>query len=326
MDGLPVVTPGFLGAWAFVWGCIWGSFLNVVIHRLPRGQNLAKPRSSCPSCGHMIVWFENVPLLSWIALRGKCRKCKTSISPRYFLVEGLTGVLSLGLFLKLYGSLLDPSAAEFILPFMFFFVFICAVISIAFIDLELTVIPDALTLPTLVLGIVAAFVVGDGEAYAFLHPNPTLLDSVIGAVAGFGFLFSVFLGYRLVTGRIGMGGGDFTMVGMIGAFLGWQSLPFVFFFASTQGLVFAVGAAIYEKLAPGNEVLLRGVHKPEYWEDPSPGEELEGSSESGSSDALLTAENDGFGKLGIPFGPFLGLAAIEYIFFGGWAQRILLGS
>jgi len=274
----------------------------------------------------MIVWFENIPLLSWVALRGRCRKCKTSISGRYFLVEALTGVLSLGLFLKLYDTLLEPSAADFLLPFMFFFVFICAVISIAFIDLELTVIPHALTLPTLLLGLIAAYVVGDGEAYAFLHPNPSLVDSIAGAVAGFGFLFAVFFGYRLVTGRIGMGGGDFTMVGMIGAFLGWQSLPFVFFFASTQGLVFALGAAVYEKLGPGQKVLLRGVHKPEYWEDPVPGEQTDPAPEAEASEEDPDAEEEGFGKLGIPFGPFLGLAAIEYLFFGSWAQRLLLGS
>ena len=323
---------------AFVWGAIWGSFLNVVVHRLPRGQSLVKPRSACPSCGHMILWYENVPLVSWVALRGRCRSCGTRISFRYFFVEALTGGLCAALFAKLaYGDLAAESVTAVFLPFGFFFFFVCAVIAISFIDLELTLIPDALTLPTAVLGLVAAVVIPQGGAYAQLHPNLTWLDSVLGAVVGFGFLFLLFWGYRLITGRVGMGGGDFTMIAMIGAYLGWKSLPFVFFLASIQGLLLAMLAAAWERVAgEKGAVLLRGAHRPEFWEDR---ESVEGELSSDEPDGdrkerepdrggevSANPDDEKFGRLAIPFGPFLGLAAIEFLFFGKLMEEFLFAG
>ena len=331
----PFDSPCFWVAFAFVWGSIWGSFLNVVIYRLPRGLSLVTPGSSCPSCGHMISWYENVPLVSWLLLRGRCRACGDRISRRYFFVEGLTGLLCAALFAKLaYGDLAGEQVTAAFLPFGFFFVFICAVIAISFIDLELTLIPDILTLPTAVLGVVAAFVIPETGSYAQLHPNLTWIDSVLGALTGFGFLFAVYLGYRLLTGRVGMGGGDFTMIAMIGAFLGWRALPFVFFFASVQGLMLAILAAFWERtVGRKGKVLLRGAHRPEFWDerqqegtepechqvdpDSAPGESNDGNETTGN------LEDEKFGRLAVPFGPFLGLASIEFLFVGEVVEQFL---
>ena len=334
----PLNSPCFWVAFAFVWGSIWGSFLNVVIYRLPKGLSLVSPRSSCPSCGHMITWHENVPIFSWLLLRGRCRSCSTKISPRYVLVEVMTGLLCAGLFAKLaYGDLAGEPVTTAFLPFAFFFLFVCSVIAISFIDLELTLIPDILTLPTAVLGLVAAFVIPNTGSYVDLHPNLTWLESVLGASIGFGFLFAVFMGYRLLTGRVGMGGGDFTMIAMIGAFLGWRSLPFIFFFASVQGLLLALLAVAWERtVGREGKMLLRGAHRPEFWEeredenaepgsqeeDPAP-EDEESTDEVAETEAL---EDERFGRLAIPFGPFLGLASIEFLFVGEFVERLLFMS
>ena len=314
---------------SFVWGAVWGSFLNVVIHRVPRDMSLVKPRSQCPSCGHQIRWFENVPLLSWLALRGRCSQCKTPISARYFLVELLTGCLSLALFLKLAHVELEGQPVEVIaLPFLLLFLFVCAVISVSFIDLELTLIPDVITIPTAILGIIVGFVIPETEVYSALYPNPTWLGALIGAAVGSGFLLLVFLGYRAVTGRIGMGGGDFTMMAMLGAFLGWKALPLLLLLASTQGLVLALVAAGVEKLrGEKGGVLLRGVHRPEFWEDrPLPEDTPSENDDGNGEDAEGDPEDEHFGRMGIPFGPFLGLAALEILYFGATLEGILFGG
>jgi leader peptidase (prepilin peptidase)/N-methyltransferase len=232
--------PAFLIGVALVLGLCVGSFLNVVIHRLPKmmergwraecaelaGQpspaepplNLFAPRSHCPSCGHGITWLENVPLLSWAFLRGQCSKCGTHISARYPLVELIAGIGAAYCAWKF-----GPTAAALGAT-----LFVWFTIALAFIDQETGLLPDDLTLPLLWVGLLVNI------AGAFVP----LRDAVIGAVAGYLALWLVYWGYKLLTGKEGMGYGDFKMNAAVGAFLGWKMLPLVIVLSSFVGLIF----------------------------------------------------------------------------------------
>ncbi len=230
-------------------GLLVGSFLNVVVHRLPkmmeadwrtqcaelRGEtpeaapvyNLVVPRSACPQCGHRISALENVPLLSWLMLRGKCKGCGAPISARYPAVEALTGILSayaawhFGFGWALAGSL----------------VFLWALTAAAFIDLDTTLLPDDITLPLLWAGLLLNL----RDTYV---PLPS---AVIGAAAGYLSLWLVYWGFKLLTGKEGMGFGDFKLLGAIGAFLGWKMLPAVILLSSVVGAVVGVSLIVFAR-------------------------------------------------------------------------------
>lgn len=203
--------------WAVVLylGAAIGSFLNVVIHRVPLGESVVKPRSRCPSCRQEIAWYDNVPVLSWVLLRGKCRGCGTAISPRYPFIEFITALIALVLFAR-YG--LTPA-------FGVQFVFSCALIVIAYIDLDHQIIPDKISLPGLVLGLLVAIPGG----------MPAMTDAFLGALLGGGLLLTVAWVYERSTGREGMGGGDVKLLAMIGAFLGWQGVLLTLLLGSLLG-------------------------------------------------------------------------------------------
>jgi leader peptidase (prepilin peptidase)/N-methyltransferase len=228
-------------------GLFIGSFLNVVIYRLPimmerawqaeaaevRGEplpetereerfNLARPRSRCPHCGHMITALENIPLLSYLLLRGRCRACHASIGLRYPLVEMLTAVLS-GYAAWHFGYSLATVGA---------LIYLWVLIALAFIDFDTHLLPDDLTLPLLWLGL-------------FFNLNATyvpLADAVIGAMLGYLSLWTVYWLFKLVTGKEGMGYGDFKLLAVIGAWLGWQMLPLTILLSSLAGAV--IGGAL----------------------------------------------------------------------------------
>jgi leader peptidase (prepilin peptidase)/N-methyltransferase len=242
-------SSAFLVFVCVVFGLLVGSFLNVVIHRLPkmmeqdwdaqcadlRGEtppkapkyNLVVPRSACPKCGHMITALENVPVVSWLALRGKCRACRTPISARYPLVEALTGVLS-GVIAWHFGFGFALAGA---------LVFTWAMIALTFIDLDTTLLPDDITLPLLWLGLL-------------LNLRGTYVPieaAVIGAVAGYLALWSVYWGFKLLTGKEGMGYGDFKLLGAIGAFLGWKVLPLVILLSSFVGAAIGISMIVFAR-------------------------------------------------------------------------------
>ncbi len=228
---------------AAVLGLFVGSFLNVVIHRLPRmmerewhaqaaelrGEpapdeetfNLATPRSRCPHCGHQIGALENIPVISYVALRGRCRHCNATIGGRYPVVELLTAVLS-GYAAWHFGFGLAAGGA---------LLFLWAMIALAFIDLDTQLLPDSMTLPLVWIGL--AFNLG--ATYAELP------DAVVGAIAGYLSLWSVYWLFKLATGKEGMGYGDFKLLAAIGAWLGWQMLPLTILFSSLVGAVTGVG-------------------------------------------------------------------------------------
>jgi leader peptidase (prepilin peptidase)/N-methyltransferase len=239
---------------AGVFGLVFGSFLNVVIHRLPlmmeqdwlgqcaelRGEELpagekftlSVPRSRCPHCGHRISAAENIPLLSYLMLRGKCRGCGAAISVRYPFVEALTGLLfgfaawKLGLGMPAAGAL----------------VFIAAMIALTFIDFDKQLLPDDITLPLLWSGLL----------FNTFGAFTDLQSAVLGAIAGYLLLWSVFWAFKLATGKEGMGYGDFKLLAAIGAWLGWQILPLTILLSSFVGAL--VGIALIVLARHGRNV------------------------------------------------------------------------
>lgn len=210
----------YLYAAVFMLGAIVGSFLNVCIFRLPEGRSIVSPPSSCPSCGNRIRFYDNVPILSYLVLRGRCRSCRTSISARYPLVEALNGLLWI-LLLGRYG----PSGS-----FLAFSVLASALVVITFIDLDHQIIPDRISIPGIPIGLlVGSFVAAD----PFLRSAPLgWRASVVGAVLGFGLFWAI-----AVLSRGGMGGGDIKLMGMLGGFIGWKGILLTTFAGSVLGSV-----------------------------------------------------------------------------------------
>lgn len=209
----------FVVTFFFVLGAIWGSFANVLILRLPEKKSIL-PDSACPKCAKPIRWYQNIPLFSWIFLRGKCGSCSQPISPQYFIVELLMASLFCLAFVT-YGW------SWFLLEIC---IFIFASVTASFIDLKHYILPDVFTLGGLVIGLVGAS----------LNPERSFIDALIGFLVGGGFLYlTAYVHYR-VRGIEGMGGGDIKLVAWIGAVLGWQSLLFVFCVASIAGVVGAL--------------------------------------------------------------------------------------
>lgn len=182
-------------------GLAAGSFLNVVIHRLPRKESIVSPGSRCPACGHALRWYDNLPVLSYAALGARCRSCRERISIRYPIIELVTAVLFVAHY-YVFGW--TPLLAVRLL-------FASAMVALFAIDLEHKLLPDAITLPGIVLGLVFSF---------FLPPG--IVDALLGILVGGGFLWLVAEAYFRYAGEEGMGGGDVKMLGMIGAFLGWK--------------------------------------------------------------------------------------------------------
>ncbi len=220
MDGLVIVA-------VFAFGAIIGSFLNVCIVRLPEARSIVRPPSHCPTCKRDIPWYDNVPLLSYLLLRGRCRACRTRISLLYPIVELLSGGLAVALWQRL-----GPTPA-----FAGYFAFAAALVTITFIDLDHRIIPDVISLPGIVVGLLVSFV----------SPLVTPLDAVLGALAGGGVLLGIAYGYQAIRGQEGMGGGDIKLLAMIGAFLGWRSVFVTLMVASLIGSLIGVAVMVYQR-------------------------------------------------------------------------------
>eukprot|EP01114_Cavostelium_apophysatum_P006601 TRINITY_DN17998_c0_g1_i1.p2 TRINITY_DN17998_c0_g1~~TRINITY_DN17998_c0_g1_i1.p2 ORF type:complete len:291 (-),score=63.55 TRINITY_DN17998_c0_g1_i1:43-915(-) len=251
LESLLFAPPATLSATlvAALFGLLVGSFLNVVIHRIPKMMqresdnyvaqesgkelphtdryNLMVPRSACPHCGHQITAMENIPVVSWLALRGKCRKCKAPISPRYPAVELLTGVLA-GVLVWTFGSGLAGLST---------LLFLFLLVAMTFIDFDTQLLPDDLTYPLLWAGLLV-------NLHATFVP---LQDAVIGAAAGYLVLWAVYWLFKLVTGKEGMGYGDFKLLAALGAWLGWQMLPTIILLSSVVGAVVGISLIVFAK-------------------------------------------------------------------------------
>jgi leader peptidase (prepilin peptidase)/N-methyltransferase len=208
----------FSVAVAAAYGLVLGSFLNVVIHRLPREESLLRPRSRCPACGARIRWFDNVPVVSYVLLGGRCRSCRGPISPRYPAVELASGLLA-AFAVAHFGLTIVGGEAILLLMLL---------IPLAFIDLEHHLLPDVLTLPGIALGLAGSLFGG------LVSP----LDAVIGAAVGAAVPYAVMVSYRRLRGVEGMGLGDVKLLALIGSFLGWRGVLL------TVGLGTTAGAAV----------------------------------------------------------------------------------
>jgi leader peptidase (prepilin peptidase)/N-methyltransferase len=204
-----------------------GSFLNVCIYRLPQDLSIVAPRSYCPQCRAPIHGYDNIPLVSYLLLRGKCRNCGARISWRYPFVETLAGGFAVALFVK-YGLGLSFFSCS---------AFTAALLVITFIDLDHRIIPDLISLPG----------IGIGFILSFFEPTLSVKESLIGLLAGGGSLYLVAVAYEALTKREGMGGGDVKLLAMIGAWLGWKGVLFTLFFGSLSGTVIGGGAMLAQK-------------------------------------------------------------------------------
>jgi leader peptidase (prepilin peptidase)/N-methyltransferase len=211
---------GMLTLISIIFGALVGSFLNVCIVRLPKEESIITPGSHCPHCKKAIKFYDNVPLVSYLLLNGKCRYCKKTISFQYPLVEGITALSSLSLFMRF-----GPS-----LSYLIYFVFVAALIVITVIDLYHQIIPDVISLPGIGVGLLASLI--------FSHI--AFLDSLIGVILGGGSLFLVATLYQWFFKREGMGGGDVKLLAMIGAFLGWKAVILTILLSSLIGSIIGI--------------------------------------------------------------------------------------
>ena len=241
----------FIETMIFVFGICIGSFMNVCIYRLPNAKSIVKPRSMCPQCGTMIPFYDNIPVISYILLRRRCRQCRALIPIRYPLVELMGGLFALCAYLR-FGFTVEGLVC---------YAFTTTLLVVTFIDIDHQIIPDRITLP----GIPVFFLA------SLLLPATTLTDSLLGLLVGAGTLLVIGLSYNLIPHEGGMGGGDIKLLAMIGVLLGWKGVFFTIFIASGVGTFAGIIAMIHQG---------KGM------------------------------------KLAIPFGPFLSIGAISYIFFG----------
>jgi leader peptidase (prepilin peptidase)/N-methyltransferase len=299
------LEPWLVRVFAFVWGCLWASFLNVVIYRVPRGLSVVRPASHCPGCGAPIRAFDNVPVLSWLLLGGKARCCGTRVSPRYVAVELLGGVVALAIVevailpLPADTTLLHAGAI-----FLADLALALALVAAAFIDLSHMYLPDAITL--------------GGTLFGLATPglrDLTWTDALVGAGAGFvGVWLPFVVGYQALRGRPGMGLGDAKLVMLAGAWFGWPGAAFALFGGALQ----ATAGAIVVLLVHGR------IEEPEAVK--ADREELQRAAAAGDTEAaealaddpLGTAPEEGVMAARMPFGPFLCLAIIEWMLGGAW--------
>jgi leader peptidase (prepilin peptidase)/N-methyltransferase len=301
------VSPWTGRALAFVWGCLWGSFVNVVIHRVPRDMSVVSPGSHCPACGAAVRALDNLPIVSWMVLRGRARCCGAPISPRYAVVEVLGGAVSLAIGEAVVRGLpVETSVWHAASVFLSDFGLAMALVAAAFIDLSHMYLPDAITI--------------GGTAFGLLTPGLrglTWPDVIAGAVAGFvGVWLPFIVGYKALRGRTGMGLGDAKLVMLAGAWFGWAGAAFALFAGAAQatlaaGVVLLTGGKLEEPEAVrlDREALERAA--------------AEGDDEAKKAleeDPLGTAPAEGVMAARIPFGPFLCVAIIEWMLAGEWIR------
>jgi leader peptidase (prepilin peptidase) / N-methyltransferase len=296
----------------FVYGLALGSFLNVCIYRLPRGLSVVRPGSACPACGAPIAWYDNLPVVSWLLLRGRCRACRGRISPRYLVVELLTGLL----FVACYATF------GWTLSTFKFCTFAFLVLGLIFTDAEHKLLPDALTLSGLAIGLGFSVLVPVQDlasrllsgwvslpvASDFSWRLLSLVDSALGAAVGASFIYGAGAIYRRARGVEGMGFGDVKLMGMVGAFLGVKLTIFTLFAASLAGSIFGLAAVLAVWWKRTRRRVLR-MHEP---------------AAAARKRAWKSAKMV-YRYYEMPFGVFLGSMALLAAFFGNALIRWYLG-
>lgn len=211
----------------FILGLIWGSFANVVIYRLPLKKSVIKPKSACPLCKKNILWYDNIPVLSWIFLKARCRQCGQKISIRYPFVELIMAILFTSIYIKF--GLSWYTLELLILTF--------GLVSISFIDIDYMIIPNVLSLGGILVGLFGGF----------LNPDRQFLDAFLGLILGGGFFWLTAYLYLVLKKKEGLGGGDIKLLAWIGTILGWKAVPFVILVSSFVGLFFGLATLLASK-------------------------------------------------------------------------------
>ncbi len=287
-------------------GLVLGSFLNVVIYRLPRGKSVVWPGSCCPNCGKPIAAYDNVPLLSWLLLRGRARCCKARISPRYPLIEAIAGLYAWALVLFVVGAL-PPETPwwSVLILFALHLSLGLGLVAAAFIDLEFMVLPDSITLGGTVLGV----------ATAALRPDIDFKTSLFGALVGF---FGIWLPfdvlYRKIRGRVGMGMGDAKLVMLAGAWFGWHGAVFALLAGSVQGTFAMLAVLLAQGQIDEPDAIKREREERliEIENARSEQDRKELQAEFDADPVLANPPTQHAGLAKFAFGPFLALSIIEY--------------
>jgi leader peptidase (prepilin peptidase)/N-methyltransferase len=288
--------------WVLAAGACLGSFLNVVIARVPAGRSIVKPRSSCPKCGKPIAWYDNVPLLSWLLLRGKCRHCGRPISPRYPLIELLTALLCFAVWRR-FGP--APAALGYV-------AFVCALVALTWIDVDTWLLPHQITWPLLAVGLLSPL----------WNRGLTWVEAAVGAAVGFTVFAAIALVGELLKKEY-MGWGDVWLLSAIGAWLGWRALLPVVMLAAVQGSIVGVtllllgrGPAEKAREARDKEVAAEAV---------SPAS-AEAAVPTPAEAAAPASDEDWVPPPhAVPFGPFLALAALEFLLAREAIARLFFG-
>jgi leader peptidase (prepilin peptidase) / N-methyltransferase len=295
---------------AALFGALWGSFFNVCIARVPRGLSVVRPGSHCFACQAPVRAADNIPILSYFLLRGRCRSCGARFSARYAAIEALTGGISALLFWKLVmlaGP--DEPMGPRLVRYAVALAFAGVLIVLSFIDLDTKRLPDVITLPSIAIFFLAGFATGDVP----------WLDRLIGAVVGYLAVRIIADGYYYLTGREGLGLGDGKLLAVIGAVLGWKALPVVVFTASFVGILVSVPILWYQQRKTPAPV------PPPAAEPPPPSTPVDGP-RSAEADVPVASIR----RTEVPFGPFLALAALFYLIAGeslwqAFQQRLIGG-
>jgi leader peptidase (prepilin peptidase)/N-methyltransferase len=251
-ESAAILSSPLMTVMAGVFGAMWGSFFNVVIARVPRHESIVRPGSHCPSCGQPIRAFDNVPILSYLWLRGRCRSCAARISPRYPLVELLSAAIAAAIWWRFVAA--DPAQAAGIrvARFACYFAFAGVMVVLSFIDLATRLLPDVITLPAIPILYLAAFGAHGAD----------WLERLIGASAGYLVFRLIADFYFYVFKREGLGLGDGKLLAVVGAVLGWKALPFVVFAASFLGPLVGLPLALIARRRSGAGVSLRRLQVP----------------------------------------------------------------
>lgn len=339
-DIFTVVPLWLLRSAVFAFGLLWGSFLNVVIYRVPRDMSVVRPASHCPGCGKPVQPYDNIPVASYLVLRGRARCCGARMSPRYPLVELIGGALSLAIFeVVLLGLPGSTSAAHALAIYVADFSLCLGLVAAAFIDAEHMFLPDSVTLGGAVVGVVTATLRGFA-----------LDDALIGAAVGFAVIYVPFIFlYKGLLGRTGMGLGDAKLLALAGAWFGWPGAVFTLFAGSLQGSIYAgvtrllgieakLPDAVLEDIAEleraaaeGDEEAKRALREDPLTEDEGDaflvrafarwfGKEPREAPPEPAGDEADEPEQERPARARIPFGPFLILAILELLFAGDWLK------
>jgi len=338
-DWMPL---GWMWVMVGLWGALWGSFANVVIARMPEGQSIAWPASHCFSCKTPIRWYDNLPLVSWFVLKGRCRACGAFISWRYPLIELGGVVCSLAAAWAVVGGsthwrLVETPALEIVSAWMLLTFFFLILMMLTAIDLKHLLLPHRLTGSLAIFGFLYAWIVPTGGDWRGFVPSLTVGEAVLGFVVAYGALFLFAFLYSLLRGRQGMGGGDFMLFGALGAWFGVDALPMLMLLAALQGvLLYALALVFFPSLiheirdddeafwagrAGAGPLEAKGPHASE-----TPVEKEEERRGASSAAAEIVAEASAATARGVAFGPFLCLAAVEFVAFGGLYLRWLNGG